>query len=258
MCFAPQLSQGREGFAPEYYRRLFELEAGNFWFQSRNQLVTWALRRHFRSASRILEVGCGTGFVLAGIAHAFPRAQITASEILVDGLPHAAARAPVAELIQMDARQIPFTAEFDVAGAFDVIEHIEEDEAVLSEMYRALVPGGGLVVTVPQHPFLWSAADDYAMHKRRYTRGDLVAKLRAAGFRVLRATSFVSLLLPPLLASRASRRDPARYDPEAEFRLPAWLNAALGGVMSFERGLVAWGVPLPVGGSLLVVAQREG
>lgn len=257
-CFAPDEARGREGFAPEYYARLFALESGNFWFQSRNRLVEWALRRFFNGATRVLEVGCGTGYVLAGIARALPGARLTASEILVDGLAHAGARTPAAELIQMDARRIPFTGEFDLAGLFDVLEHVDEDERVLRELHRALVPGGGILITVPQHRFLWSQADEYAMHKRRYRRAELLARLAGTGFRVLHATSFVSLLLPLLLVSRATKRDPARYDPEAEFSIPRWLNAALGGVMTAERALLSWGVSLPAGGSLLVAARREG
>ena len=65
-------------------------------------------------------------------------------------------------LIQMDARSIPYTDEFDVVGAFDVLEHVEQDAEALSAMYRACRTGGGILITVPQHKFLWSAVDEYA------------------------------------------------------------------------------------------------
>ena len=77
----------------------------------------------------------------------------------------------------MDARRIPFEREFDVVGAFDVLEHIVEDEDVLGQMFKATRPGGGLLVTVPQHPFLWSASDEHAMHQRRYSRAELRRKV---------------------------------------------------------------------------------
>ena len=96
----------------------------------------------------------------------------------------------------MDARRIPFRDEFDVIGAFDVIEHIEEDVAVIDEVGRALRPGGGFVMTVPQHPALWSPQDEHAHHVRRYTAAGLRRKVEAAGFEVVRMTSFVRLLLP--------------------------------------------------------------
>ena len=80
----------------------------------------------------------------------------------------------------MDARRIPYEAEFDVIGAFDVIEHIYEDAAVLQQMHRAVRPGGGIIVTVPQHRFLWSKQDEFSCHFRRYTRGELMSKVSCA------------------------------------------------------------------------------
>ena len=85
-------------------------------------------------------------------------------------------RVPDAALMRMAARRIPFDGEFDVVGAFDVIEHIEDDRAVLREMHRAAVPGGGILLTVPQHPFLWSEFDRQARHVRRYTAPELREK----------------------------------------------------------------------------------
>ena len=90
---------------------------------------------------RYLEIGCGTGYLLSGIAAAYLKAKVTGSEIFCVGLPYAASRVEMAELLQMDARQIPYVDEYGVIGAFDVLEHIDEDETVLSGMYRALRPG---------------------------------------------------------------------------------------------------------------------
>ena len=112
-------------------------------------------------------------------------------------------------------------------------------------------------MTVPQHPWLWSAADEFGRHVRRYRRPELVAKLERAGFRVERATSFVSLLLPLMIASRrAHRRLDESYDPLAELRRGRRVDRALERVMDVEHLLIRAGVPLPVGGSLLVVATR--
>jgi SAM-dependent methyltransferase len=244
------------GFDPSYFDSLFELECGNFWFRARNALIDWALRRYFPAARTLLEIGCGTGFVLSELQRRHPELEVTASELYVEGLSRAARRLPRARLLQLDARQLPFTEEFDVIGAFDVLEHIDEDEAVLAEMARAVKPGGGLLITVPQHPWLWSAADSYAYHRRRYTRAELLRKLEAAGLRALRCTSFVTLLLPAMLASRRAQRDADDFDPRREFAIPRWLNRLLEGVLGVERGLISAGLSLPVGGSLLIVAAR--
>lgn len=257
-AFAPELARAGSGYDPAHFAELAELESRNFWFRARNRLIAWALGRFFPGAKRFLEVGCGTGFVLSGLAAAFPALEATGSEVAAEGLGFAARRAAGAQLIQMDARRIPFREEFDVAGAFDVIEHIEDDGAVLRAMRDALVPGGGLIVTVPQHPFLWSEYDVRARHVRRYRAAELRGKALEAGFEIVKMASFVTLLLPLMTASRLLQRAPrADYDPLAELRIAPWLNWALEKVLDLERSLIRAGMVLPVGGSLLLVARRK-
>lgn len=245
-----------DGFRPELFAELAQLEAGHFWFRGRNRLLLWALGRYFPAAASFLEVGCGTGYVLAGIASARPR-HLVGSEYFAEGLPFAAARVPAVELIQADARALPFIEEFDVVGAFDVLEHIPEDETVLRQLHRVVRPGGGVLLTVPQHPWLWSVADDYARHVRRYNAGELRMKVAAAGFQIETISSFVSLLLPAMLLSRrrfAAMDGPC--DPLAELRLGHVTNACCAAIMTIERGMIKSGVRFPAGGSLLVVARK--
>jgi SAM-dependent methyltransferase len=214
--------------------------------------------RHFPQAKTLLEIGCGTGFVLRGLRQAAPHLRLFGADLYSDSLNFAARRAPDADLFQMDARAIPFAAAFDVIGAFDVIEHIEEDTAVLAQMHRSLRPGGGLMLTVPQHPALWSRMDTISYHKRRYTRRELVAKVEAAGFGVDYVTSFVMLLLPAMLLARLIRhRRRAQFNPLAEFTINPALNRLLAAVMALEGWLLQAGMRFPAGGSLLLVAHKR-
>lgn len=256
--FAPELADENEGFEAESFTHLAELEAGNFWFQARNRLILDLLARHFPAAESFCEIGCGTGFVLTAIRARYPQLRLAASDIHVEALQFAAERLPGVPLFQADARYLPYDQEFDVIGAFDVLEHIEEDEHALRACRAALRPGGGLLLTVPQHRALWSPADDYAHHKRRYSRRELAKKLQSSGLRIQRLTSFVTSLLPLMALSRwqQRRRDDA-YDPTAEFRISAWMNAVLARVLDMERGAIRLGVTLPVGGSLVAVAVRD-
>jgi SAM-dependent methyltransferase len=253
---APELAAGDGADAEYRHDALAAAEPAHFWFRSRRRLILWALGRFCGGSARFLEIGCGTGYVLQGIREAFPGMELFGSDALVAGLAFARRRVPHATLFQMDARRIPFVDHFDAIGAFDVIEHVEEDETVLLAMRRALRPGGSLLLTVPQHPRLWSEVDDFSHHKRRYTRRELVAKTKAAGLEVVHASSFFTVTLPVLLASRLARPRSDAFDPEAELRVPRLLNVALGAVTGLERALIRCGVALPVGGSLLVVARR--
>jgi len=254
---AAELADEGGGFKPEYYVDLAALEARNFWFEARNELILWALGIYKPNARSLLEVGCGTGFVLAGIAKAYPEITLSGSEIFVAGLAHAARRVPSAHLMQMDARRIPFQAEFDVIGAFDVLEHIEEDGAVLSQIYRALKPGGILLLTVPQHPKLWSVADDHACHVRRYTGVEIETKVRECRLSILRSTSFVTMLLPAMLLSRiASKAKKGEFDPAGELKLSGVVNKMFFYVMMFELATIKLGVDYPAGGSRLIIARK--
>ena len=160
----------------------------------------------------------------------------------------------------MDARSIPFRDHFDAIGAFDVLEHIEDDVTVIAEIAEALRPGGGLLLSVPQHPSLWSAQDAHAFHVRRYTAAGLRRKVEAAGFDVLRMTSFVSLLLPMMFVSRRRMRESTpgdHVDAMGDLRQPRAVNAALEAVMTLERSLIRRGLSFPAGGSLLMVARKR-
>jgi SAM-dependent methyltransferase len=146
---------------------------------------------------------------------------------------------------------------FDAVGAFDVIEHIKDDELVLREIHGSLRPGGGLIVTVPQHRWLWSHQDTAACHVRRYEAGELRQKVRRAGFSVLFETSFMSVLLPLMYLSRIRKKDVENYDPLAELRIGKAMNRMLLSMMQFEGFLIRSGLRMPFGGSRLLVARRD-
>lgn len=255
---APEFANGGGGFKPEYFFELSRLEAENFWFRARNELILWALRTYKPDASTFLEVGCGTGFVLSGIARACPKLAVSGSEIFLAGLSHAAERVPSAHFMQMDARRVPFVEEFDAIGAFDVLEHIKEDETVLAQLHSAIKPGGVLLLTVPQHPWLWSVSDEYACHVRRYKRAEIEQKVLSAGFELLRSSSFVTSLLPAMMLSRVLQKQETNgFDPAGELKINKALNTLFYGLMILELAGIKAGINYPVGGSRLVIAERK-
>ena len=195
--FAPNLADTVSGIDPKAFDKLSELEAWYFWFVVRNELIVGLANKFFPQARRFLEIGCGNGAVLGAIAASRPWQRVVGSELHPAGLAHARRRLPAGvEFVQMDARDIPALGLFDLTGAFDVIEHIADDEGVLRGLRAATPVGGGTIIAVPQHPWLWSRADDIAYHQRRYRRGELEAKLLRNGFEVLFSSSFTALLLP--------------------------------------------------------------
>jgi len=243
-------------FPSDMFDALAKVEANHWWFRARNRLLLWVLKEKSPPFKSLLEIGCGTGYVLEGVRRAFPTADLFGSEYFEEGLVHARQRIPSAKFIQLDATLMEDNARYDVIGAFDVIEHIEDDTKVLENLTRALTTDGRLLITVPQHRWLWSEADEYACHVRRYTKPELIAKMKSAGLSIVYSTSFVSLLVPLMGLSRL-RIKKETYDPMKEFHIPKWLNTILAAVMALEFVLLRMGLRLPFGGSLLLLARKK-
>lgn len=260
LSFMTGTDGGQGGFDARYFPELHRLEEGHFWFRHRTGIILRTIKRYASNARSVLEVGCGTGVVLAAIRRAFPHMSLSGSDLFAQGLSYAHARVPDADFYQMDACRMPFDEEFNLILALDVLEHIEDDRSALKEMHRSLKPGGHVIVTVPQHPCLWSIQDEKAFHRRRYARENLMDELHDAGFDVLHATSFMTLLLPVMAVSRlAAALSPGAatgHDPLRELRIAPALNRVFYGICMMERRLLEKGVSLKAGGSLLCVGKK--
>jgi SAM-dependent methyltransferase len=252
--FAPALAFVNDGM-PDTHAALDKIQQDHFWFAARNRLIVGLVRRFAGNAVRVLEIGCGTGFVLRALCDALPAANVSGAETYLSGLVHASRRLEgKADFLQMDARAMPFEAEFDLIGAFDVLEHIDDDRQAMSEIYRVLQPGGTVLLTVPQHQWLWSAADEFSMHKRRYRSGELAQKMRGAGLRVLMTNSFVVTLLPAMILSRRSNLQ--IYDPTRELCIPPWLNALFKRCLDLECMAIRHDMRFPIGGTQIAVGRK--
>ena len=262
-CYAPALVQDHADYPGAGFDVTAAVEARSFWCRTRNRILSRVFRR-FTDRSRpvdVLEIGCGIGGVI-GALNTIPNLRLTGSEVYIQGLKYARSKLPEVEFIQLDATDIPFTAAYDVVGAFDVLEHIEQDALVMTEVHAALRPGGLFVITVPQYQWMWSPLDELVNHKRRYSRRQLLDRLRQAGFDVIYVTSFVTLLFPFMVASRLLGGGGAVPTDRGEafaqqVSLPGPLNTLFDWIMRIEESLLAMGVTLPFGGSLLAVARRR-
>jgi SAM-dependent methyltransferase len=255
--FAPELADTVSGMDPSRFENLARIESEHFWFVARNRLIVGLMDKFFPQARRFLEVGCGNGAVLQAVAASRSWERLVGSELHPAGLVYARQRVSrEAEFVQMDARQVPAAGLFDLIGAFDVIEHIADDEGVLRSLREATRIGGGIIVAVPQHPWLWSRTDDISYHERRYRRGELEAKLRRNGFEVLFSSSYTALLLPVMIASRLLLKSQQSLDdPNMEFTPNPAINGLFKGILRAEIKLTLAGMCWPAGGSRVVVGR---
>lgn len=260
-AFAPELAAGGEDYPAEAFAELAAVEEQSFWFRGRNRILLRMFERFVGTgAARVLEVGCGTGFVLRGLAERFPNYELVGAEVFVQGLEFALERVPTARFCQLDATRMPFFGEFDAVGFCDVLEHLDDDTGALAGARQAGRPGSWLFVTVPQHAWLWSPLDRASGHKRRYSRRELVRKVTEAGFDVKVVSSFVTTLLPAMALSRLRNESEGEGDARARAirdLSPSPLLNGIGNVaMRIDETLLRCGVSLPAGGSLILVARR--
>jgi SAM-dependent methyltransferase len=247
------------------FARLFAAEDRHFWFRSRNKVlaaVVCGLVKGLPPGYRVLEVGCGTGNVLRVLEAVCAGAEVTGMDLHEEGLAYARRRVRC-RVVAGDVNASSFPEPFDLIGLFDVLEHLPDDSRILRTLYAALRPGGRLLLTVPAHQSLWSYADEYGGHYRRYSSGQLRAALEGAGFRVEHQTQFMLLLYPFLkLARLRNGRQAARSPQEKqeqtlrELEPPGLLNALLYGLLRWEAWWVGRGGRLPLGTSLLAVARK--
>jgi SAM-dependent methyltransferase len=262
-CYAPELAYANEDFPAEGFELLYHAEEGHFWFTSRNRVIQHLFAK-FTGADRaaeVLEIGCGTGFVLKGLSEKFPKYRLQGSEIHLAGITFAQKRLPQVEFIQLDATRMPFENAFDAIGAFDVLEHIEQDETVMQQVGLALKSGGYFYISVPQYQWMWSVTDDVAYHKRRYHRAELRQKLARAGFEVLYMSSFVFTLFPFMALSRLLNQKKQSQASESKANSEIAINPLLNSIfkiaMKIDEWLIKDGISLPFGGSLIAVARKK-
>jgi SAM-dependent methyltransferase len=244
----------------DFYQRYYELEDRHWWFIGRRTILLAILEQHLgdRRDLRLLDFGSGTG-TMAGHLARFGTVQAVDAD--ADAVAFCRRRG-LADVQHLTGSTLPFgDGAFDAVTAFDVLEHIEDDLAALAELRRVLRPGGTLLCGVPAFPFLWGAQDEISHHYRRYVRPELRARLQDAGFEVVRASYFNSILFPAIAIIRVGRRalPGGRRDGEpleSDFELgPVWMNPVLARVFSSEASFLRMR-DLPCGVSLLALCER--
>jgi len=236
----------------------YQIEEHSYWFIHRNACITTLIHR-FRPHGTFFDIGGGNGFVCQAIQ------KMGVDTALVEPDPNGSRHAferglkPVISASLGDAGFLP--ASMDAVGLFDVLEHIEDDQAFLNEMARLIKPGGQLFITVPAYQALWSIDDASAGHFRRYQLKTLCQRLKSAGFKIDFATYIFFLLPLPVfflrtLPSRWGWRKKIDLDSQStrnEYVSDSRLvNTIFGLELFWLRRLIR----LPFGGSCLVAARR--
>ena len=97
--------------------------------------------------------------------------------------------------------------DFDTVVCINVLEHIEDDEVTLSNIFSVLRPGGQAIILVPQGAAAFGSLDKVLLHHRRYSEQELTRKMSNTGFQVEIVVPFNRVTYPGwILNSRILRR----------------------------------------------------
>ena len=232
-----------------------ELEDGHWWYRGRRRILEKLMRSlDLAPDSQILDAGCGSGRNMVDFARL---GAVTGVDISDASVERARLR-DVGEVVQCSITTLPFADDhFDLAVCLDVIEHIEDEQGALRELYRVVRPGGSLLIAVPAYQWLWSEHDVINHHQRRYTRATLSAAAAQAGWETVRTTYFNTLLLPIAIVWRRLARRSHVEGPSSDLqRMPERLNLLLEWPLRFEARLIAGGGRIPAGLSLATVFRK--
>jgi SAM-dependent methyltransferase len=239
------------------YPILFRLEQSHWWHVGRRKILAAFVEEICRNVTdrrpRILDVGCGTGANLLMLSKYGDAEGVDISE---DAL--AFCRERGLDKVKLGAaEELPYDdGTFDLVTAFDVVEHIDDDLAGLSEMRRVLRPGGRVLLFVPTFMFLWGLQDEVSHHRRRYRLPELRRVLEQAGFEIERTTyANITFFVPILLIRKLMRLTGMNAASENNINVTAF-NGILGGLLGAESSILRF-MNLPFGVSGLCVARKR-
>ncbi len=156
-----------------YYKEYFHLEREHWYFRARNQIIMEHIDKVVAGANdlKILNVGAGTGFTSQLLEK---HGTVKSLEYDKDCFDFVKGKLDI-DIDNGSILELPYADhEFDVVCAFDVIEHVEDDQLGVDELKRVCKKNGVVVVTVPAYQFLWSKHDEVNHHFRRYKKNQLL------------------------------------------------------------------------------------
>lgn len=245
---------------PAEYANLAWAEETFWWFRGMRQITFAVAGPHLNGGpgARVLEAGCGTGY----FAQCLERERgwrLFPVDLSPEGIRYARAQGLQSALLA-DIAQLPFASHsFNAAFCLDVLVHAPrgQEAALLAELHRVLVPRGLLILRVAALNALRSRHSQFVGEQQRFTRRRLALALTRSGFRILRSTYANSLLLPVALFKFRLWEPLMRRPPASGLTpLPGWLNRLLLGCLRAEARWLALGRNLPLGQSLILIAQK--
>lgn len=242
-------------YPSKYHRIISNVEEKHFWFRARRDMLRRVIQYFYNHpvGKKFLEVGFGTGELLSVIESlGFTTSGVDINE---EARTHAKQRSHATLYIQ------PFlqfgSTSYDAIGLFDVLEHQKDDMHFLRHAHELLKFNGLIFLTVPAGPWLWSDIDRLSGHARRYSKHELLTKLKKSGFHPLWCNYWNAALLPfyavwKFFSIFIGDSNPAQFVSA----INPVLNNIFFYIITIENKATLH-IPFLFGTSLVVVARKE-
>lgn len=238
------------------------IEDDSYWFQHRNKCIQALVKKHSPEKT-FYDIGGGNGFVSLGLQNSGIEAVLI--EPSINGVLNAKKRG-LSNLVCSTLQDASFKLNsISAIGVFDVVEHIEDDNTFLKQMYDYLEPNGKLYLTVPAFNFLWANEDDYSGHYRRYTASKLKKQLENLGYEVNYSSYLFSPLVLPVFLFRSlpskfgfhkNVEDIEKYKSE-HGNHDGFFTKMIKKMLSSEAKKISKSASVSFGSSCLIVATKK-
>ncbi len=241
------------------YHTNYQNEDSYWWFTARNIIISKIIKKIIPSLStksQILDIGCGTGGFASYISKDYDISCLDTSKTALEYCQ----KRGLKKLYNNTIAELPDDIKpFDAAIMLDVLEHIEDDKSALEDVYNILDDNGYYIMTVPAYKWMWSKHDEIHMHYRRYTKKEVLNKIKDAGFDIKYSSYFNSILFLPAFIKRKldkiTGKEEQHKDPVD--KVSDGMNKLFHKLFSFESNFLP-AFSFPYGLSIIVIAQKTG
>jgi len=242
-----------------YYLEYYQLERKHWWFVIRARIILERLKKNTSIPIKILNIGAATGRSSELLSQL---GEVTSIEYDQECCVFTREQTGL-EIIQASITELPFEDEsFDMVCAFDVIEHVEDDQKGIAEMKRVCKKEGLICITVPAFMQLWSEHDVVNQHFRRYMMKQVHGLFQNEQLTPIYRSYFNSLLFVPIwsfrMLSKILPQKAIRKGSGSDFTIvkqKSLINKVLYSIFNIERYLLKI-IRFPMGVSIFYIAKK--
>ena len=243
----------KAGMEKGEYGLMDQVEGTLWWYAGLHANVLKAIDKYAGRTNELLDAGCGTGGTLQRIAERYPEIRLHGLDISEYAC-EATRTKTGASVVQGSVDALPYKdRSFDALISLDVLGYQLDVDAAVAGFHRVLRPGGHGIINLAAYQWMLSYHDRAVGQVRRYTRSEAIALFQRHGFIIRYCTYWNTLLFPLMVLQRKVLGSEGRSDVRP---IPGSVNNAFKFCLRIERWFTQRALPLPFGGSILLIVQR--